>query len=1225
MINKLVSIASAVLLVFAMAFTGVAAHGQAVSVNGGSIQGTITDETGAVVPGAQIDILGVDTGSKQTLKTDSAGFFSVGPLNPGNYKITIAMPGFENTVVTTVVKTGTATSGNYKLVVGKSTETVEVDAGALQVQTEQIAVQDVITADQIKTLPINGRNFLDLAQLEPGVVLQSGESFDPTKAGYSAISTQGVSGRTTRILLDGQDITDETVGTTILNVPTGAVNEFAMSRSTQDVSGEITSTGQVLVATNSGTNSFHGQAFYNFQDYRAGFANGPNGTVAPFQRNQVGGAVGGPLWKDKLFFFANYEHIKQVSQVSSGISSSIFPDIYAAHPNIGTPFKETYATGRIDWNGPLHGHYFFRGAYNANGATSNFGFAYQLYSNRDNTPAWAGGADFVSNGGKMTHSFRGSYEKFHNFLADATAGNTSIYQGVPGLSLRYASGTTTVFASGPNIEAPQATFQSDKQFRYDGAWTKGAHNIRWGYAQNRLLGGGYASFYGFAPYVSITGAAFKPGTGTASGTGSVFPHCNNDGVSAPCPNDPTRGYAPTRVRLGNGQGFATEHTGFGLPGGGIYTWRFAGYIADSWKATPDLTISAGLRYQVDTNRANQDLGVIPCSDIVTANATVAGYTPPCTGSSPLLDQFSPGFGARVNQPYNNFGPQIGFAFSPGNHKMVVHAGIGIYYDSNVFNNLTNSRSVRLKQGLLFGFQAICGSNGTTVNMPNASGGITPVTTTPDGESIGQVCQQPLSKSATQLIALRKQYTTAVSAAGASVNSSYVGQSLSIAQSSATPGPNYKNPYSLQYSFGLQRELSKGMVVTADYIHSSTLRLGTQIDVNHVGAARTLNVANAQAAITATTSSYAGCTGGASAAAINCAIGKGATMSTFAGNGLDSGTTFNSGAPGAFSSAGRSAAFPGLNPNVGNGFFILPVGRSAFDALQLVLKQQKAHPFAWVDHTDLQVAYQLSMNQSSSNPQNDGDSFFTSAPWDQDSVSRYMGRNNLDHMNQFTMGGSMLFKYGPRLSLIGHFFSAPATSMQLDNTGGGAGQIYLTDISGDGLSGDIAPGTNPGDYMHRYRGSSLNQYITTFNQTNAGQVTPAGQALINAGLFTQAQLTAMGAVMQKIAPAPAIGAIQNSMYSNLDASLSYAFHFHRLVPAAPESLSIEPAVSFYNIMNFSNFTAGKPGGFLTNAGTDQFINGSNNSTVQGQYRTQRETGTFDQGGPRSTEFSLKVNF
>ncbi len=247
-------------------------YGQATSVNGGSIQGSITDPSGANVPNATVTILAVDTGVSKTVTTDKAGFYSVGPLNPGPYTVTVSGAGFEKLSVTTVVRTGTATPGNFKLTLGSSAETVEVNAGALQVNTEQIGVSGVVTREQIDSLPVNGRNILDVAQLQPGVILQSGQTFDPTKAGYSAISVSGVGGRTTRILLDGQDITDETVGTTIYNVPSGAIQEFQLNRSTQDVSGEVTSTGQVLVSTQSGTNKFHGNAFYNFQDARAGAA-----------------------------------------------------------------------------------------------------------------------------------------------------------------------------------------------------------------------------------------------------------------------------------------------------------------------------------------------------------------------------------------------------------------------------------------------------------------------------------------------------------------------------------------------------------------------------------------------------------------------------------------------------------------------------------------------------------------------------------------------------------------------------------------------------------------------------------------------------------------------------------------------------------------------------------------------------------------------------------------
>ena len=97
---------------------------------------------------------------------------------------------------------------------------IEVDASALQINTDQIGVAGIVSEQQLEALPVNGRNVLDTAQLQPGVILQSGMTFDPTKAGYSALSVSGIGGRTTRILLDGQDITDETVGTTIFNVPT---------------------------------------------------------------------------------------------------------------------------------------------------------------------------------------------------------------------------------------------------------------------------------------------------------------------------------------------------------------------------------------------------------------------------------------------------------------------------------------------------------------------------------------------------------------------------------------------------------------------------------------------------------------------------------------------------------------------------------------------------------------------------------------------------------------------------------------------------------------------------------------------------------------------------------------------------------------------------------------------------------------------------------------------
>ncbi len=359
----------------AVSLTGAAAipapslFAQAISVNGGAIQGTISDPSGAAVPNAQISITSPSTGFKKDLTADKSGFYSIGPLNPGEYTVTVTASGFETLQVNTVIRTGTATPGSFKLAIGSSSTEISVNAGEVQVNTDQGGVSDVITKQQIDTLPINGRNFLDLAQIEPGVILQSGETFDPTKAGYSAISVGGVSGRTTRILLDAQDITDDTVGTAIFNVSQGSIQEFQLNRSTQDVSGDVTSTGQLAVATTTGTNAIHGQLFYNFQDHRALFARAQNGTDPLFQRNQFGGSVGGPIIKDKLFFFGNSERIKQdsasVSPVSVG-AGSLFSAIQSANPLIGTPYRETYSVVRLDYNGPKGIHFFARANYNVN-------------------------------------------------------------------------------------------------------------------------------------------------------------------------------------------------------------------------------------------------------------------------------------------------------------------------------------------------------------------------------------------------------------------------------------------------------------------------------------------------------------------------------------------------------------------------------------------------------------------------------------------------------------------------------------------------------------------------------------------------------------------------------------------------------------------------------------------------------------------------------------------
>jgi hypothetical protein len=1190
-------------LLFVTALVG---YGQATSVNGGSIQGTITDPSGAVVPDASVTITGTDTGSVKAVTTDSAGFYSVGPLNPGNYNITVTRAGFQKLSVTTVVRTGTATSGSFKVTLGASTETVEVNAGALQINTDQIGVAGVITREQIDSLPVNGRDILDYAQLEPGVVMQSGQSFDPTKAGYSAISVSGVGGRTTRILLDGQDITDETVGTTIYNVPSGAIQEFQLNRSTQDVSGSVTSTGQVLVSTQSGTNAFHGNGFYNFQDARAGAAD-VGGIQAPFQRNQFGGYVGGPILKDKLFFFGGIERIKQSEEDVALGASPVFSSILAQYPLVPAPFRDTFSMLRADYNGPKGIHFFARAVYSVNADTATFGLApYQLYQNRDNVPGLVGGADFTT--GRFTHSFRGGYEKFHNLLQDGTAQlGSSIYNP----SGPAVGGSLTLYGdlnAGPNYLAPQGTFQTDKQFRYDGSWTKGAHTIKFGFDMNRLASGGFADFYGPSLFARLSATP-----------GNLAPGGN--------PANPLD-YVASYYNIGNGNGFFSERPGFGLVGGLDPSWRFAAYVADTWKASQSLTLTAGLRWSVDTDRANQDLATPLCSSVSPGQQFTG-----CTGNTPLFDQYQAGLGVKTHQPYANFGPQAGFNFSPGDHKTSLRGGIGIFYESSVFNNTTNSRteSIQTPIAALNVAQAVKGTG--SISLP----GFGVVTTAPDGTPVSTILSEPIGQAAIEVNAIKTEYQAAQKNV-AGVNPSYIGTS-GLYANNIYAGP-YVSPYSIQFNGGIQREITKGLILSVDYVHNATLKIPLSQDVNHVGAARTLNTAAAKNAIATTLAACGATSINAAIAPAGCPGLHPATSSTpagsasisdFAANGLDSGATFLQGSSASYGglTPATGAAFPGTNPNVGVGKFILPIGRSGYDALQVVLQQQKAHPAPGIVSSNFQVSYNFSRIVSSTGSGTAGDQFFASAvPFNNDDPNRYIGRSPLDQTNQLSFGGSLGIKYGLQVAMIAHFFSAPARSLTLDALSGTTGQIFQTDVDGDGTTGDLVPGTNPGYYEHQIKGGNLNTLINNYNATQAGQPTPAGQALIAAGLFTQGQLTALNGVQQPIAAAPS-NPLNNAATRTFDLSANYPIRLSRF----REGLSVVPGVAVYNVFNMSNFNpipniVGGATGTLLNqgdAGTQGYYNGPSDQTTLNQARIVRNSGTYDQGGPRTTEFQLKVNF
>jgi hypothetical protein len=1160
------------------------------TVSTGSIQGTVTDPSGAVVSGAKVTITNKDTGQVIRTTSGSSGLYTSPGLVPGSYLVRTEASGFKSAELPVIVQVGVTTNGNVQLAVGQGTETVEVEGASVGVNTEQAEVQGVLSAPQIENLPVNGRNFLDLAQLEPGVQIQDGQNFDPTKAGYSSISFGGRFGRTARIYVDGVDVSDETVGTTTADIPASAIAEFQLAQSSLDLSNDLTSSGAVNVTTKSGTNSYHGQAFGFIRDHSFA-ANAPGGVDQYMQRDQYGGRFGGALIKDKLFFFADGERTKQDSNASVLLSGTPFANLTGA---FSQPFRENNLLGRVDYN--LHnGKLFYRYSYFNNSLFATFGDGYAVYDNKDYTRQHVVGWDF-NTGSSMTHSIRFSYLKFQNQIVDATLNNHALPDCCTGLLL--SSGSLFV---GPSLLAPQSTPQSDHQIKYDGTKIFRSHTIRYGVSYNHLQGGGFADFYGTAPRVSWTTSA---STEAFAATGP-FP----GGASNPL------NYPVNRLRVGNGQGFSTTQAAFGFPAGGLGPDNRLGlYIGDNWKVKPNFTVSAGVRYDRDTGRTDSDLPAIP--DI---NAAF------------------PGWGNAVKQANLNFGPQLGVAWDPTKTgKTVVRAGIGMYYENVIWNNVLFDRPERETSGAFNAVTSAC-LGGVAQPVPVQGGTITP----PAG-----ICGNNIAVGTVipQIMAFWQQVLAGNPFNVNTPNPNFVGTSLS--EGLGVPGPalfapNYKSPVSVQMNLGIQHQIRNGMVFSADYLRNVETRSLLAIDVNRVGDVSTFNMGGAQAAIAATLNACGQTT--IDGAIANCAplegAGHGATMADFASFGLgtpNDATGVGCNQPVANGGLGYPCAFGGVNSMQNQAFFLSPIGRSVYNALQLKLTQNINNPFRGAKALNFQIAYSLSRFDNTGGIQLTGDSAdsdqdFVIQAMDNNKPGRYFGPSLLDRTHQLSFGGYVDVPAGFRVEMISHFYS-PLSSGLIAPNFGEAGEIFRTDFTGDGTVGDPIPGSHLGEFDRQVNASNINKTIGAYNANVANTATPAGQVLINHGLMTLNQLQALGGVAPHICLAPPATDSDPSCSANSpgvqqDFPWLRAFDF-RLAwrhSFLAERLTIEPSVGIYNLFNFANFNLppNTMNGLLTGAGSGA-INGTTRTDLEA-FRVGNGTGVYSLGSQRQIEFGLKLDF
>jgi Carboxypeptidase regulatory-like domain len=605
------------------------------------LNGDVTDPQGAVVSAAHVSARNIANGALRTTTSSKAGLFVFNDLAPGAYQVKVEAVGFAPAQSTLRLEVGQQANLPIQLSVERAQTTIEIDDGDKTelVNTVSSVVDGVVNSRQIDNLPLNGRNFLELALLMPGNTIAP--NFDPTKTNTVVISSAGQLGRGGNVTIDGTDDNDDAVGGMLLNIPEDAVQEFQIA--TNRFSSETGRSGSAVVnvVTKAGTNALHGAAsFYerdkSLQALPATFdPTSVGGETPPFSRQQYSGTLGGPIVKDRAWWFAGFEYRDELGGVLVG--TRVLPTSPGAEGTISrsfarAPLTDTLGTVRGDWQ------------------ISNqdrIGLRYSI----ERQDAVAGSALNTALGSASQR--QDAQNNFQNFLASWTRILSPTLLNKFSFSVNNFINTTNPLGSGPQLDFPSLTdgvsFRMPQQttqnrFQWDDGldWTYGKHNFRFGGQVQRLDD-------------EFDLGVFQGGRIEFIQDFADFDH-NGDGLV----NDQDLLFAVT-IRS------AFPDRALVIPNADNNF--VAGYFQDDWHLHSQFTLNLGLRYELDTDVNN-----------------VGHYNQ----INPILLPFLHG---TRHKDTNNFGPRIGFNWATPTGRLSLHGGYGIYYDRVTLEVLSLERGL----------------------------------------------------------------------------------------------------------------------------------------------------------------------------------------------------------------------------------------------------------------------------------------------------------------------------------------------------------------------------------------------------------------------------------------------------------------------------------------------------------------------------------------------------
>jgi len=632
-------------------------------ITSATISGTVKDQTGGVLPGVDVVIKNVDTGLSRSAVTDANGYFTVSGLAPGRYDARASLQGFMTAVQTGIVLEVAQQAGlNMLLKLGTTAETITVTGASPLVDVRSSALSAVVDGKTIEELPLNGRNYITLATLQPGIVQFTEKlSTSPAQRGVS-LNINGMGGRSNSFLIDGANMrgyagmATVTASDSTLGVET--IQEFRVVTNAFSADYGRAMGGVVNIATKAGTNVLHGSGFEFFRNSKMDARNFFDGDEPPpFTRHQYGGAVGGPVIPNRMFFFGGVERLQE------DLGTTVITAVPTAAARAGTvnpvvrPYLDLYPLPNGRDLGPGIGQYtyeftrvtrenFLQGRIDVELSDKDLLFVRHTYDGSRQVSPVASGAiqttgftQFFTNSTSGNHFFTAEAKRTvtQNLLNTARvsasvltyeqqAGNTlteplSFLPEAPVMGLILIGGVSQLgnYAAEPSTQNIDYWTWSD-----DLAYTKGKHLFKTG---------------------ALVEHAFAHKLTTVNSRG-VYTFANLAQFLAGIPSR-FQGNAP-------GSNFERKrrNTLIGF------------YVQDDYRVTSNLTLNLGARYEFFTVPKDKDGLDAYLPDILTSTATSIG-------------------GPFVNPSLGNIAPRVGFAWDvSGDGRTAVRGGSGLYYDTD---------------------------------------------------------------------------------------------------------------------------------------------------------------------------------------------------------------------------------------------------------------------------------------------------------------------------------------------------------------------------------------------------------------------------------------------------------------------------------------------------------------------------------------------------------------